>query len=77
MSSLSINNLKYNGLNHCKERVVPIPSWDGLASVTSIDSNIRSLKKVIAIYFILFLEINERTRRLAPYRFWDSQVTIV
>ena len=31
--------------------VVSIPSWDWPAWVTNIDSNIRSLKEVIVIYF--------------------------
>ena len=46
-----------------------IPSWDGLAWVTSIDSYIRSLKKVSVMYFISFFELNERTCQLAPYEF--------
>ena len=50
-----------------------IPSWDGPAWDTSIDTNIKSLRKIV-IYFISFFEINKRTLRLASYKFEDSQL---
>ena len=54
-----------------------ITSWDGLAWVTNIDSNIRSLKIIIIVYFISFLEINERNLLLDPSKIWESQVKVV
>ena len=38
---------------------------------------LRSLEKVIIIYFILFFEINKETHQLAPYKFLDPQVILI
>jgi hypothetical protein len=78
-TSLSIRKLEYNGFIAARSGGFYsfLIGMGRHAWVTSTNHDIRSLKNAIVIYFISFFEINERTRRVAPYGFWDSQVIVV